>query len=139
MVTYMVHSWSHFEPSALAAWVMAGRSVEPPSIAVLPFTNMSADPTNEYFSDGVTEELTAALAQLGRIRVTPRTTAFAYKGRSGDLREIGRELGVSRLLEGGVRRDGDRVSITTTLYDARTGERLWGDKFEPSAMKRSLG
>jgi serine/threonine-protein kinase len=115
---------------AFTAWLMAGRRVEPPSIAVLPFTNMSADPTNEYFSDGVTEELTAALAQLGRIRVTPRTTAFAYKGRSGDLREIGRELSVSRLLEGGVRRDGDRVSITTTLYDARTGERLWGDEFE---------
>jgi serine/threonine-protein kinase len=115
---------------ALGIWFIASRDPEPPSIAVLPFVNMSADPLNEYFSDGVTEELTAALAQLGRIRVTPRTTAFGYKGRTGDLRRIGRELGVSRLLEGGVRRDGDRVSITTTLYDAGTGERLWGEEFE---------
>jgi serine/threonine-protein kinase len=106
-----------------------GRSDEVPSIAVLPFVNMSDDRTNEYFSDGVTEELTGALAQLGRIRVTPRTTAFAYKGRTGDIRRIGEELGVSRILEGSVRRDSDQVVIVTTLYDAG-GSRLWSDRYQ---------
>ena len=101
-----------------------------PSIAVLPFVNISADSTNEYFSDGVTEELTGALAQLGRIRVTPRTTAFAYKGRTGDIRAIGRELGVSRILEGSVRRDRDRVLLMATLYDVGSGEQLWHNRYE---------
>jgi TolB-like protein/Tfp pilus assembly protein PilF len=91
---------------------------------------MSADRANEYFSDGVTEELTNALAQLGRVRVTPRTTAFAYKGRAVDVRRIGSELGVSRILEGSVRRDGDRILIQASLYDAESGDRLWGDRFE---------
>lgn len=101
-----------------------------PSIAVLPFVNMSDDPANEYFSDGVTEELTGALAQLGRLRVTPRTTAFAYKGKSGDIRRIGDELGVSRILEGSVRRDGDQVIFVATLYDAESGDRLWSNRYE---------
>jgi serine/threonine-protein kinase len=101
-----------------------------PSIAVLPFVNISADSTNEYFSDGVTEELTGALAQLGRIRVTPRTTAFAYKGRTGDIRAIGRALGVSRILEGSVRRDSDRVLLMASLYDVESGDQLWHNRYE---------
>jgi eukaryotic-like serine/threonine-protein kinase len=100
------------------------------SIAVLPFVNMSGDSANEYFSDGVTEELTGALAQLGALQVTPRTTAFAYKGRSGDIRTLGRELGVQHIMEGSVRRDGDRVLFVATLYDARSGDRLWHNRYE---------
>jgi TolB-like protein len=97
---------------------------------VLPFANMSDDRTNEYFSDGVTEELTGALAQVGRIRVTPRTTAFAYKGRTGDITRIGRALGVDRILEGSVRRDAGRVRIIATLYDVSSGERLWHETYD---------
>ncbi|HJU73190.1 MAG TPA: protein kinase [Gemmatimonadaceae bacterium] len=107
-------------------------SRDTPSIAVLPFANMSGDSANEYFSDGLTEEITGALAQLGRVRVTPRTTAFAYKGRAGDIRNIGNELGVSRILEGSVRRDGDRVLFLATLYDAESGDRLWHNRYERS-------
>ena len=119
--------------AAVGALVMRlAREADTPSIAVLPFVNMSGDPSNEYFSDGVTEELTGALAQLGRLRVTPRTTAFAYKGRTGDIRRIGRELGVSRILEGSVRRDGARVLFVATLYDAGSGDRLWANRYERS-------
>lgn len=113
-----------------AGWFYYGARSAPPSIAVLPFANMSDDRTNEYFSDGVTEELTGALAQVGRFRVTPRTTAFAYKGKTGDITRIGRELGVERVLEGSVRRDQDRVRIAAALYDVETGDRLWHDTYE---------
>ena len=116
--------------AAIAAVLVTRGSPETPSIAVLPFVNMSNDPANEYFSDGVTEELTGALAQLGRLRVTPRTTAFAYKGKSGDIRRIGDELGVSRILEGSVRRDGGQVIFVATLYDAESGDRLWSNRYE---------
>jgi serine/threonine-protein kinase len=116
--------------AALASQLIPGREPEVPSIAVLPFANLSGDRDNAYFSDGVTEELTGALAQLGRIRVVPRTTAFAYKGRTGDLRQIGTELGVSRILEGSVRRDSSRVLILVALHDPTSGERLWSHRYE---------
>jgi serine/threonine protein kinase/tetratricopeptide (TPR) repeat protein len=116
--------------AALASQLIPGREAEVPSIAVLPFANLSGDWDNEYFSDGVTEELTGALAQLGRIRVVPRTTAFAYKGRTGDLRQIGTELGVSRILEGSVRRGSSRVLILVALHDPTSGERLWSQRYE---------
>jgi serine/threonine-protein kinase len=118
--------------AAVAAALLVRDTRPMPSIAVLPFVNMSADSANEYFSDGVTEELTGQLAQLGRVRVTPRTTAFAYKGRTGDITRIGRELGVSRILEGSVRREGDRVIFAATLYDAESGDRLWSNRYERS-------
>lgn len=117
--------------AALAAWAYR-RPAEVPSIAVLPLVNMSGDPANEYFSDGVTDELTGALAQLGRIRVTARTTAFAYKGKPLDIKRIGEELGVSRILEGSVRRDADSVLVLASLYDARTGDRLSTNRFKRS-------
>jgi len=104
----------------------------PPSIAVLPFTNMSDSRENEYFSVGITEELTDALAQLGHFRVIPRTTAFAYKGRTGDLSRLGRELGANHILEGSVRREGDSVRIHATLYDVRTGDRLLNETYDRS-------
>jgi len=102
----------------------------PPSIAVLPFTNMSDSRENDYFSDGVTEELTGALAELGRFHVTPRTTAFAYKGRTGDIRRIGQELGVGHILEGSVRRDGDALRIRATLYDVESGAPLLNETYD---------
>jgi serine/threonine protein kinase/tetratricopeptide (TPR) repeat protein len=117
--------------AALAAWSLL-KPEDVPSIAVLPLVNMSGDAANEYFSDGVTDELTGALAQLGRIRVTARTTAFAYKGKPLNIQRIGEELGVSRILEGSVRRDADSVLVLTSLYDARTGERLSTNRFKRS-------
>jgi serine/threonine-protein kinase len=114
----------------VAGWVFAGSRADAPSIAVLPFTNMSDDRGNEYFSDGVTEELTGALAGIGGLRVAPRTTAFAYKGRSGDLLRIGRELGVTRILEGSVRLGDGRVRLIASLYDVKTGERLWNHTYD---------
>ena len=91
------------------------REATPPrdlrSIAVLPFGNLSADPENEYFSDGITEELIGALAGVTELRVAARSSAFAYKGRREDVRDIGRALGVGTVLEGSVRKAGDRLRI----------------------------
>jgi TolB-like protein/tRNA A-37 threonylcarbamoyl transferase component Bud32/Tfp pilus assembly protein PilF len=109
---------------AAVAFMLASRQAEPPSIAVLPFTNMSEDRESEYFSDGITEELTGALAQVGHFRVTPRTTAFAHKGRMGDIQGIGRELGVAYIVEGSARRHRDTVRIVAALIDVETGDRL---------------
>jgi serine/threonine-protein kinase len=114
----------------VAGWLLLGSRGDPPSIAVLPFTNLSDDRANEYFSDGVTEELTGALADVGGLRVTPRTTAFGYKGRAGDITRIGRDLGVTRILEGSVRLANGRVRIIVSLYDVKTGERLWHETYE---------
>ncbi|MFL5385605.1 MAG: hypothetical protein ACJ8GN_24055 [Longimicrobiaceae bacterium] len=95
------------------------------SVAVLPFANLSGDPANEYFSDGVTEEILNALANVPGLRVPARTSSFAFKGKSGDVAEIGRQLRVSHVLEGSVQRAGGRVRITAQLVDARTGYHLW--------------
>jgi len=100
------------------------------AIAVLPFVNMSGDPENEYFSDGLTEELLNALVQLGGLQVTGRTSSFAFKGKSQDLREIGRLLNVSSVLEGSVRKSGNRVRITAQLIKASDGYHLWSDTFD---------
>lgn len=116
--------------AVVAVWAMRTSASAATSIAVLPFVNMTADSTDDSFSDGVTEEITGALAQLGRVRVTPSTTAFAYKGRTGDIRQIGQELGVSRILEGSVRRDHRRVIFAVSLYNATNGERLWSNRYE---------
>ena len=113
-----------------AGWFVATPRSGPPSIAVLPFANLSDDQANEYFSDGVTEELTGALAEVSGLRVIPRTTAFAYKGRTGDITRIGRELGVTRILEGSVRPGNERVRIIASLYDVKTGERLWHETYD---------
>jgi len=99
-----------------------------PSIVVLPITNMSNEPSNEYFVDGLTEELTGQLAQLGKIRVIPRTTAYAYKGK--DIRSIGRALDVDRVFEASARRDGDRMVIRASLFDSKTEDRVWVKLYE---------
>jgi TolB-like protein len=100
-----------------------------PSIAVLPFENMSGDAEQEYFSDGMVEEITTALSRLRWLFVIARNSSFAYKGRAVDVKRIGRELGVRYILEGSVRKAGNRVRITGQLIDTSTGVHLWADRF----------
>ncbi len=100
------------------------------SIAVLPFANMSADPQNQYFSDGMTEEVINAVSQIPDLRVTARTSAFAFKGKESDVREIGQKLNVGTLLEGSVRRAGNRVRVTAQLIDVSGGYHLWSERFD---------
>jgi adenylate cyclase len=100
------------------------------SIAVLPFANLSADPENEYFSDGVTEEILTVLARVGDLKVISRTSAMSYKGSSKSLRQIGSELDVATILEGSVRRAGPRVRITAQLIDAGTDRHLWAERYD---------
>jgi adenylate cyclase len=103
-----------------------------PSIAVLPFQNLSGDPEQEYFADGMVEEIITALSRIRWLFVIARNSSFAYKGKSPDLREVGRELGVRYVLEGSVRKGGGRVRITAQLIDAATGAHLWADRFDGS-------
>ena len=101
-----------------------------PSIAVLPFDNMSGDSGQEYFSDGITETLITTLAKLHGLKVIARNSTFQYKGRSVDVREIGRALGVNHVLEGSVQRAGNRVRVTAQLIDAASGEHLWAEDYD---------
>jgi adenylate cyclase len=101
-----------------------------PSIAVLPFANMSGDPEQEYFADGITEELTTALARLRGFFVIARNSAFTYKGKALHVKQVGRDLGVRYVLEGSVRRAGNRVRIGAQLADASTGREVWSERYE---------
>lgn len=103
-----------------------------PSIAVLPFQNMSGDPGQEYFADGMAEEIITALSRFRSLVVLARNSSFTYKGRAIDIKRVGRELGVRYVLEGSVRRGGDRVRITGQLVDAQSGAHIWADKFDGS-------
>ena len=103
---------------------------EMPSIVVLPFQNLSADPEQEYFSDGIVEEITTALSRFRSLFVISRNSAFTYKGRAIDVRQVGRELGVRYLLEGSVRKAANRVRITGQLIEAESGAHLWADRFD---------
>ncbi len=100
------------------------------SIAVLPFVNMSGDPENEYFSDGLSEELINALVMVDGLKVSARTSAFAFRGQERDVREIGAELGVEHVLEGSVRKAGDRVRITAQLIQTEDGFHLWSETYD---------
>jgi len=100
------------------------------SIAVLPFVNMSGDPENEYFSDGITEEILNALTKVDGLLVTSRTSSFVFKGRNEDIRLIGEKLNVSHVLEGSVRRAGDKVRITAQLINASDGYHIWSESFD---------
>jgi serine/threonine-protein kinase len=116
--------------SAPRATPSAVREVQLPSIAVMPFANMSADPENEYFSDGITEEILNALASISTLKVASRTSAFALKGKSLGINEIGRELNVDTILEGSVRRSGRRVRITAQLINVADGYHLWSERYD---------
>jgi len=100
------------------------------TIAVLPFVNMSADPENEFFSDGISEEIINTLTRLEGLQVTARTSSFAFKGKNKDVREIGRKLGVSAVLEGSVRKAGDRVRITAQLIDTHDGYHIFSRVYD---------
>jgi len=101
-----------------------------PSIAVLPFQNMSGDPEQEYFADGMVEDIITALSRTKALFVIARNSTFSYKGKSPDIRQVGRELGVRYVLEGSVRKAGTRVRITGQLIDAQSGAHLWADRFD---------
>jgi TolB-like protein/class 3 adenylate cyclase len=103
-----------------------------PSIAVLPFANMSGDPEQEYFADGMVEEIITALSRIRWLFVIARNSSFTYKGQAVDVKQVGRELGVLYVLEGSVRKVGQRVRITGQLIDARRGSHLWADRFDGS-------
>jgi adenylate cyclase len=117
-----------------------GTSVEPPSpalalpdkpsIAVLAFTNMSGDPGQDYFSDGITEDIITELSRFSELFVIARNSSFQYKGKSPDIRQVGRELGVRCVLEGSIRRAGDRVRISAQLIDAVTGAHRWAERYD---------
>jgi TolB-like protein/class 3 adenylate cyclase/Flp pilus assembly protein TadD len=103
---------------------------ELPSVAVLPFTNMSGDPEQEYFADGISEDITTALARTSSLFVISRNSAFTYKGKTFKIEDVGRELGVRYVLEGSVRRAGDRVRVTAQLIDATSGHHTWSDRYD---------
>ena len=122
--------------AAASGWyILNGRAPKPAeaahlSIVVLPFANLSGDPAQDYFADGVTENLTTELSRIRDSFVIARNTAFTYKGRSIDAKEIGKDLGVRYLLEGSVQRDQNRVRVNAQLFDAESGAHLWADQFD---------
>jgi serine/threonine-protein kinase len=125
---------NRFRTGAELIDVMRSKSMLPDSndksIAVLPFANMSADADNEYFSDGITEEIINALVQVPGLRVAARTSVFAFKGKSEDLRSVAEKLGVQSLLEGSVRKAGNRIRITAQLINAADGLHIWSERFD---------
>ena len=115
------------------AGAVAGAAITPPqkpSIAVLPFQNLSRDPEQDYFADGMVEEIITALSRVRSLFVIARNSSFVYKGGAVDVRQVGRELGVRYVLEGSVRKSSDRVRITGQLIDAASGAHLWADRFD---------
>jgi TolB-like protein/Tfp pilus assembly protein PilF len=124
--------WQPWEPVVDPASVerMAFPLPDRPSIAVLPFDNLSGDPEQEYFADGITEDLTTNLSKISGLFVIARNSAFAYKGKQTDARAIARELGVKYVLEGSVRRADQRVRVSARLIDVDTGLILWSEKFD---------
>jgi len=118
------------EPARQRPAPKAAAEDDRPSIAVLPFANLSADPEQEYFCDGMAEEIINALAHLAGLRVIARTSSFVFKGERQDIREIGSTLDVGTVLEGSVRKAGDRVRITAQLIDVADGSHLWSERFD---------
>ena len=125
---YAVRAGAHSAPTeGLSA---APRLPDKPSIAVLPFENMSGDPEQEYFADGMVEEIITALSRFKWLFVIARNSSFTFKGRAVDIKEVGRRLGVRYVLEGSVRKAAGKVRITGQLIDAITGAHIWADRFE---------
>ena len=118
------------QPSGTATEATALPLPEKPSIAVLPFQNMSGDPEQDYFADGIVEEIITALSRFRELFVIARNSTFTYKGRAVDVKQVARELGVRYVLEGSVRKAGSRVRITSQLIDAITGAHLWADRID---------
>ncbi len=120
----------HPGAAAVVAVPAPARKPEGPSVAVLAFANMSGDPEQEYFADGIAEDIITDLSKVSGLTVIARNSSFAYRGRSVDLRAVGRELGVPFVLEGSVRRAGQRVRVTAQLIDAATGIHLWAERYD---------
>jgi TolB-like protein len=122
------------EPTAGAAPPEVGTAVRTgprlPAVAVLPFANLSGDPEQAYFADGMTEEIITALSRISGLFVIARTSSFSYRGKAVDVRQVGRELGVGYVLEGSVRRSREQLRITGQLVDAVSGANLWSDRFD---------
>ena len=118
---YILHLFSFSQTLALP---------DKPSIAVLAFDNLSGNPDQEYFADGISEDLITALSRIRWLFVTSRNSTFAYKGRSPDVRQVGKELGVRYILEGSVRTGGNRVRVTAQLIDALTGNHIWAERYD---------
>src|ERR1700733_1890109 len=125
-------AWDFLAGNRTAPVASNAAPAEPPhlSIVVLPFTNLSGDPAQDYFADGITENLTTDVSRFRDSFVIARNTAFTYKGKSVDAKEIGKELGVRYVLEGSVQRDQNRVRVNAQLIDAETGAHIWADRFE---------
>jgi adenylate cyclase len=117
-------------PATVIASTVALPLPDRPSIAVLPFQNMSSDPEQEYFADGMVEEIITALSRIRWLFVIARNSSFTYKGKAVDLKQVGRELGVRYVLEGSVRKGGSRVRITAQLIDAISGAHVWADRYD---------
>jgi adenylate cyclase len=130
-----VHVW-RWSPGAKETTDDAAAADQPlalpdkPSIAVLPFDNMSGDPEQEYFSDGITEDIITALSKFRWFFVTARNSTFVYKGKANDIKQIGRDLGVRYVLEGSVRRAGNRIRITAQLIEAASGNHIWAERYD---------
>jgi TolB-like protein/class 3 adenylate cyclase/cytochrome c-type biogenesis protein CcmH/NrfG len=141
-VTQYIRTAEYFQDAAyeqrlIDSWRKAGVPEHPalplpdkPSIAVLPFVNMSEDPKQEYFSDGITEQIITSISKIPRLFVISRTSSFKYKGQAVDIKQVGRELGVKYVLEGSIQRSGDRLRITAQLIDAITGKHLWAERYD---------
>ena len=127
---YHVQLGSGSDRSKRSASALGLSEAEKPSIAVLPFNNMSGDPEQEYFSDGITEDIITDLSKVSALFVVGRNTSFTYKGKSQQLQQVAAELGVKFLLEGSVRKAGQRVRITGQLIDGSTGGHLWADRYD---------
>ena len=125
-IAHALESISDVRPVTIAPAAIPG----PTSIAVLPFANLSADPENQYFSDGLAEELINALTRLSGLRVVSRTSSFRFRGTDTDVRQIGRELGVGAVLEGSVRRSGARLRITVRLTNTADGYHIWSERYD---------
>ena len=124
-----------FVGTVSAAWAPTAQFPAPglpdlPSIAVLPFTNFGSDPGEEYFSDGITEDIITELSRYSELQVIARFSSFRYKGQTPDIRHVGRELGARYVLEGSVRRDGSRIRISAQLIDAQTGIHRWAERYD---------
>ena len=118
------------KPEEAAATVPANRARANVSICVLPFANMSGDPEQEYFSDGISEDITTDLSKISALDVVARNTAFSFKGQSPNVEVVAKQLGVSHVLEGSVRKAGNRIRINAQLIDGSTGKHLWADRFD---------
>jgi len=136
LITGAVLLWVKYKPSVLpesatqTAATANTQAAREATLAVLPFVNMSSDPEQEYFADGLSEELLNQLAQIPDLRVTARTSSFAFKGKNQDARAIGNALDVANILEGSVRKDGTKLKITAQLIDATTGTHLFSQTFD---------